>query len=118
LKQLAEFVLADGGTVLVEVDAAPPVRAQMRGAFDPREVVEKAKLSFEQALDKIRPAATAIIAKLRGIGDAPDEVSVSFGIKLNAEAGAVIAAAGVEANYNITLVWKKSATAPGSAHTA
>ncbi|MGH2593215.1 MAG: CU044_2847 family protein [Anaerolineae bacterium] len=39
--------------------------------------------------------------------DAPDEVGVEFGIKLNAEAGAFVALAGAEANYKVTLKWTK-----------
>ncbi len=30
-----------------------------------------------------------------------------FGLKMNAEAGAVIASGGVEANYKVTLTWKR-----------
>ena len=48
---------------------------------------------------------------LRAIGDAagnpPDEVQVEFGIVLNAEAGAVLAAASAGANYKVTMTWKQ-----------
>ena len=68
---------------------------------------EKAQETFEAALDKIRPAAQTIIQKLRALHDPPDQIQVEFGLKLNAQAGAFIAAASTEANYKVTLTWKR-----------
>ncbi|MCS7178813.1 MAG: CU044_2847 family protein [Anaerolineae bacterium] len=56
----------------------------------------------------MRPLAEAVICKLRALADPPDEVEVEFGLKLNAEAGAVLAAAGTEAHYKVTLTWKRT----------
>ena len=70
-------------------------------------VVKKASQTFQSALDKIRPAASIIITKLRDLTDPPDEIEVEFGLTLNAEAGAVVALAGAEANYTVTLTWKR-----------
>lgn len=70
-------------------------------------VPEKAHQSFEAALEKIRPAAQTIIAKLRALHDPPDEIEVEFGLKMSAEAGAFIAAASTEANYKVTLTGKR-----------
>ena len=103
MKRLIKFPLQDGGSVIVEVDEPTP-EGVIRAAC-PGEVVAKAKETLEDALDKIQPAAQAIIAKLRGLPDAPDEIGVEFGIKLSAQAGAFIASAGVEANYKVTLKW-------------
>jgi hypothetical protein len=116
MKRLVEFSLQEGGTMLVEVDEPEgSAETTMRGgvvkaARPSGEVVESAQKTFEEALDKIKPAAQAIIDKLRELHDAPDEIGVEFGIKLSAEAGAFIASAGVEANYTVTLKWIKSST--------
>ncbi len=104
MKRLIEFPLQDGGSVIVEVDEPLP-EGVVKAATKPGEVVDKAKETLEDALDKIQPAAQSIIAKLRGLHDAPDEIGVEFGIKLSAQAGAFIASAGVEANYKVTLKW-------------
>ena len=106
MKRLVEFPLQDGGTMFVEVDEPEPPGGVVRAAR-PSDVVEKAKETLEDALDKIKPAAESIIDKLRGLHDEPDEIEVEFGIKLSAEAGAFIASAGVEANYTVTLKWTK-----------
>jgi len=113
MKRLVEFPLQEGGTLLVEVDGPEgSTESTMRGgvvkAARPGEIADKAQDTFEDALDKIKPAAQAIIDKLRALSDAPDEIEVEFGIKLSAEAGAFIASAGVEANYTVTLKWTKS----------
>ncbi len=106
MKRLIEFPLQDGGTMVVEVDEPEPPGGVVRAAR-PGDVAEKAKETFEDALDKIKPAAQSIITRLRGLSDEPDEIAVEFGIKLNAAAGAFIASAGVEANYKVSLKWAK-----------
>jgi len=110
MKQWIEFPLEDGGSVTVEVDV--PERVGMVRAGRGEEVPQRAQQTFESALDKVRPAAQAIIQKLRALHDPPDEIGVEFGLKMNAEAGAVIAAAGVEANYKVTLKWKREEKKP------
>ena len=113
MKRLVEFPLQEGGTLLVEVDepegyAETTTRGGVVKASRPSEIADKAKDTFEDALDKIRPAAQSIIDKLRELHDAPDEIGVEFGIKLSAEAGMFIASASVEANYKVTLKWAKT----------
>ena len=110
MKRLIEFPLQDGGTMLIEVDE-PESPGGVTRAARPSDVPEKAKETFEDALDKIKPAAQSIITKLRDLSDAPDEIAVEFGIKLNAAAGAFIASAGVEANYTVSLKWIKKKVA-------
>lgn len=105
MKQLIEFELEEGGSILVEVEASEEtgmVQAKRGG-----EVVQRAQQTFEEAMDKVRPAAQAIIHKLRALHDPPDEIEVEFGLKMDAKAGALVAAAGVEANYKVTLTWKR-----------
>lgn len=104
MKRYVEFPLEDGSTILVETEEIESAGGVVRAAR-PSEVIAQASQTFEQALDKVRPAATAIIKKLRDLSDPPDEMAVEFGIKLSADAGAFIASAGVDANYKVTLKW-------------
>jgi len=64
-------------------------------------------LFFGEALDRVKIAACTIIKKLRVLPDQQNEIQVEFGQKLIAEGGEIVAAAGVEANYAVTLKWKK-----------
>ncbi|RME42126.1 MAG: hypothetical protein D6796_14850 [Caldilineae bacterium] len=107
MKRLVEFPLEDGSTILVEVDA--PAEPGMVSATRGGDTVARAQQTFEAALDRVRPAAQTIIQKLRALHDPPDEIGVEFGLKMSAEAGAFVAAAGVEANYKVTLTWKREA---------
>ncbi len=106
MKQLVEFPLEEGGSMMVEVEMEVP-EGMEHAALGVRGVPEKAQKTFEEALEKVKPAATAIIAKLRTLHDPPDEVEVEFGLKMSAEAGAFLAAAGVKAHYKVTLTWKR-----------
>jgi hypothetical protein len=110
MKQLIEFPLENGNTVLVEVETqnhektSGPTRISRAG-----KVIEQAQKSFDDALEKIQPIASSIIGKVRNLSDSPDEVEVKFGFNMNADAGAVIASAGAEANFEITLKWSSKA---------
>lgn len=104
MKRLVEFPLVDGGSVLMEVEEPEPeggfVKAAQRGE------IEKASQNFEAALEKIRPAATAVISKLKEMGEPPGEIEMEFGLGLSAKAGAFIASAGTTANFKVTLTWR------------
>ena len=104
LKHLVEFPLEGGGSVVVELDEAE-LTGTVRAAR-PGEIVAKANQTFEEALDRVKPAASILITKLRDLVESPDEIEVEFGLKLHADAGAFVASAGGEAHYKITLKWK------------
>jgi hypothetical protein len=56
----------------------------------------------------VRSAAEGILHQLRSLAQPPDEVAVEFGVKMNAQAGAIIAKASSEANFKINVTWKKA----------
>jgi len=106
-RQIAEFSLPDGKTFLAEVDELQDPNAFERAAnVNVEQLVIKAKKTFDEVLDEIQPVAAAIITKLSKLNTPADEVEVKFGVKLNAEAGAIFASVGGEVNYEITLKWK------------
>lgn len=107
MKHLLEFSLDDNGTILVEVDE-PQTQGGAVPASKPGKVIEKAQQTFGQAIEKIKPVAECIIKKLHNISKQPDEIELEFGFKLNAEAGVVIASVETEANFKVTLSWKRS----------
>ena len=108
MRRYIEFPLGDDEFIMVEIDEPEPEGGLVKASRG-SEMVEHAQMSFSKALDKVRPVAETIIGKLRKLTDQPDEIEVEFGLKMNAEAGAVVAAAGIEANYTVTLKWKKPA---------
>jgi len=104
MKKLVEFEIADGSTIIVEVDEEES-GGTVRAARRPGEIAEAAKVSFEEALDKIRPATEKVMETLRGLAQKPNEIELEFGFNMSAAAGVVIATASVEANYKVTLRW-------------
>lgn len=107
MKRLIEFPLEDGSSIVVETDEPAPEGGVIRAAR-PGEVAETARQTFEAALEKLKPVAGTIIAKLRGLSDPPDEAVVEFGLKMSAQAGAVVVATiGAEAHYKVTLTWRR-----------
>lgn len=114
MKRLVEFFLDQGGSVLVEVDE-PPVGPAVRGGLgkDSSTLVEKADKTFEDATATVTPAARSLIARLRSIDDAPDEVGLEFGVQLSAQTGAFIAAVAAEANFKVSMTWRRRGAGDG-----
>ena len=97
---------ASGGTVTFDVDDTPvgPERVSRSGA-----VITTLDGSLDSALASAQPAARAVVEAFRGLN--PDELSVEFGVRVDAEAGAVIAKAGVSAHFKINLKLTRAPTA-------
>jgi hypothetical protein len=104
VKRLIEFPVEDGTNLVVEVDDPLPEGGVVRAAR-PGEVAEKASQTLEAALGKIKPMAGAILSVLEDLAKSPQEIQIEFGVKVNANAGAVLASAGMEGHYRVTLVW-------------
>ena len=117
MRKLVEFPLEDGGTVVVEVDEPAAGdgagRDQVTRGIAPRELTTRAGETFETAFSRIEPVAHAIVTKLRQLADSPDEIQVEFGVTLSAQAGAIVAHAAGEANFRVTLSWKRDSHTPG-----
>jgi Trypsin-co-occurring domain 1 len=73
--QLIEFPLATGSSVLVEVTErlTGPVTRGLTGG----DVTERAQQTFEEAVSRVRPAVKSVIAQLRSLAEAPDEITLS-----------------------------------------
>lgn len=101
--EFAEFSLEDGGTVLVEVETKPGLERAARGDAIFKNVTE----SFEKALSQVRDAASAAMAQFLAMPRCPDEVELKFGVKLDAQAGAVIARTGLQGQFEVKLKWRR-----------
>ena len=113
MKHLVEFSLEDGSNVVVEIDESEAAGTIRAGRGDK---IEKAKETLEEALNKVLPATKSVVEKLRSIGNKPDEIEITFGIKLSTLAGAFIASASAEANFGVTLRWTEPSAVEESKH--
>jgi hypothetical protein len=109
MKRLVEFQLDQGGSVLVEIDE-PSAGPVMRGlGKDHPTLVERTDKTFEEATASVTPAARSLIARLRSIDDPPDEIGIEFGVRLSAQTGAFIASVAAEANFKVSMAWRRAA---------
>jgi hypothetical protein len=117
LRKLVEFPLEEGGSVFVEAESLPGEAESLTGevtrGMKPRELAGEASQTLEGALTRVQPAAVAIVSRLRALADAPEEIEVEFGIKLSAELGAFVAKASSDANFRVSLRWKRDSRPPG-----
>ncbi len=109
---VVDVPLADGGSILVEVDEVigETVVRGRGGAVDPAQLTEP----LEHVLAGLGPATRALVSQLRALTDSPHEIEVEFGVKLSADAKIIIARAGGEANFRIVLRWARAPDAPSS----
>ncbi|MER8182800.1 CU044_2847 family protein [Kitasatospora sp. NPDC094015] len=109
-----EFLTAEGAVVRVETAADPGSgnSGADSGPYGMEPVgrgtdaaVHQATAGFEQALDGVRAAARSALAVFRDDSLRPDGVEIEFGVRLTAEAGALIARTGGEAHLTVRLTW-------------
>lgn len=111
MAEYIEFITEEGNTIWVEVAEDWTSKGTLRTGLGEtvQTTMTKAQATFEDALEVVRSNASAFIKKLRKLSDVPDEIEVTFGLKAVGEMGNfAVAKAGAEANYTVTLTWKKS----------
>lgn len=103
MDELVRFTVGDHDSVVVEVTGG--ARATGPAGLRPGSIRDLGE-AFERRLGQVRDAAVAALDTLRAAGD-PDEITLSFGVKLTAEAGAVIARTSVEGQLAVEMVWRR-----------
>ena len=101
---IVQFEVSPGHEVLVETDGIDEGWVPVDRGDDG---IVRAAGRFTDHLDCIREAAAeALVTFQKQLN--PDEIKLSFGIKITAEAGAVIARTALEGNLGLELVWRRS----------
>jgi hypothetical protein len=101
--ELVQFDLANGAAVVAELDVPPGTSRVSRDGM-----LAKATGTLEDALTKVRDAAAAALSQFQDMTRQPDDVEIKFGVKLDAQAGAVIAKTGVQGHFEIKVTWKRA----------
>ncbi|MGH3767026.1 MAG: CU044_2847 family protein [Pseudonocardiaceae bacterium] len=114
MTELVQFTLRDGGAILVEVDE-PTTGIGTVNRRNCDGVVRNLQETFERRMTDVRRAARSALEIFReGLQPdeiEPEEIKLIFGVKLTAEAGAVIARTGVEGHLVVEMKWKNSKSA-------
>ncbi|SEG53963.1 hypothetical protein SAMN04489712_106128 [Thermomonospora echinospora] len=90
--------------MVVEVDSREPGFTSV--SKKPGHEIHDVQGRFEEALGNVRGAAVSALRTFRDRTLNPDEVSLEFGVKLNAAAGAVIAKTSAEGHLVVRLTWR------------
>jgi hypothetical protein len=96
----------DDGSVVVEVDSRDPGFQSI--SRKPGEIILDVQGKFEDALEHVRNAAVSALKTFRDEILNPDNVEIEFGVKFNAEAGAVIAKTSGEGHLTVKLSWSSA----------
>lgn len=102
---MMEVPLADGHSVVVEVDRREVPGELVLAAVKPYEVAARAAETLEQGLDKVKPMLRSLGEWAKSAG--PDECCVEFGLKLGGELGVIVAKGTTEVNFVVKLIWRK-----------
>ena len=111
MTELVRFGLEEGGSVSFEIDEPPSMAHAGRGAT----IVKDAGESFERALVEVRNAASAALGQFRAMAERPDEVEIKFGVKVDVQAGAIIAKTGLQGQFEVKLKWIREKSSPSRA---
>ena len=108
IRRFISYKLEDGSEVLFTLNEDMSSDNGYADANVWEDGIEKAKRTFDAALDNVRLSALQIRRKFHELE--ADEVELKFGLTTTGELGNNVFAVcnvGVEANYEVTLKWKK-----------
>jgi hypothetical protein len=91
--------------LVVEFESRPGLHEV---AFSPEDIARKSVQAVDKAMETVGDMAGRVTTTLGALAEPPSQVAVEFGIKLDVEAGALIAKAGGEASINVKLTWEKT----------
>ncbi|MGK5733330.1 CU044_2847 family protein [Streptomyces sp. URMC 124] len=106
MTQLIRFRTEDGVEAVVEVAEDEPGIVAVSRLGD---AIADATGSLEEGLDRIRSVAQTTLNRLIALPRPPQEVTVEFGVRFNAAAGAVIAKTEAEGHLKVAMVWRREA---------
>ena len=83
-----------------------PTGSLRGGGLKPTELATKSAQALGQAMGTIHALANRTTETIDRLPKKPAEFELEFGIKIDAEAGAVVSKVGGEGNLRIKMVWK------------
>lgn len=128
MSQFVDFEFEDGTSALVEVSPVAGAEGGARGDDQWEEdspvgpvgvgsrVVQRSGQMLHDAFAPLAPILSGIHTQAQSMGNAPDELSVEFGVKLTAGLKMAVVS-GAEASFTVTATWNTS-RAQGQARTA
>ncbi len=103
---MSEFYIDEGSPVLVDFALSPAFQQE---TLSPEELAAKSSQALDMAMNAIHHMARRVVSMKDQLSvlEQPTMIEVEFGLKLDAQAGALIAQTGNDASINITLTWER-----------
>lgn len=95
----------------VEADPRDVPEGLVLASPEPGIIVDRAKVSLDEALTKLKPSLQRIARTLKELS--PDEAEVEFGLKIGGETGVIVAKGTAEVNFVVRITWKSASQEPG-----
>jgi Trypsin-co-occurring domain 1 len=102
--QLVAISIGSNRTVVVETEDP---RADRAGAVARGDVITHAKQTFENFVAEVADIVEPLQQSLREKVAEAHEITIELGVKLSAELGVIVAKSQAEANFKISVTWKK-----------
>lgn len=111
MSNLVQFDIEESeDAILIDFEEEELPDGQFEIGGETPNVVGKSKKKFVEAIGMINTVSSNVFEKIKNSTHRPDEVTVDFGVKFDAAAGAFLAKAGAGTHLNIKLTWKKPPT--------
>lgn len=91
-------------TLVFEVDRGEVSEDLVLASTDPGKVADRARVTLEEALGKLKPSLEKIVGLLKELS--PGETVVEFGLKIGGETGVIVAKGTAEVNFAVRMSWK------------
>ena len=98
----------DGTIIRIEVDSGSKSSTGFGRVTPGSAAGEAAREAYTQVLDTIRACANGMIETVQNLDAAPSSASIDFAIKIDAEAGALVAKRMGEAQFKVSLSWQQA----------
>ena len=104
-----ETQTGEGSSVRIEVeDTSKPATGFAHRSTATNVSGDNAQQAYQQVLQTIRGCANGIIGAIQDLQTQPNTVAVDFAIKVDAEAGAMVAKTREDAQFRVSLSWKQA----------
>jgi hypothetical protein len=99
----------DGSTIRIEVaDTSRPSAGFARSTTSTHISTDATKDAYNQLLTTIQYCANGVIETIQNLEALPNAASIDFAVKIDAEAGAMIAKSREDAQFRVSLSWKQA----------
>jgi hypothetical protein len=101
---MTTFTPDENAPLMIEIT---PTSGVQEVSFSPEELAARADEVMAKVMNAIHATSEQFSHMYDSLPDQFTQVELSFGVKVTSEMGALIAKAGLEATFNVKLVWQK-----------